>query len=50
MDLPPSPAQVPHRLLTDPAFVRAPCERDFTTVFAMAHDVGISFSAFLSWA
>ncbi|MFJ9634725.1 hypothetical protein ACIRU8_44260 [Streptomyces sp. NPDC101175] len=43
-DLPPSPAQVPHRLLTDPAFVRALRERDFTTVFAMAHDVGISFN------
>ncbi|MDX2855186.1 hypothetical protein [Streptomyces scabiei] len=35
---------MPHRLLTDPAFVRALRERDFTTVFAMAHDVGISFN------
>ncbi|NJP73162.1 hypothetical protein HCJ99_20230 [Streptomyces sp. C1-2] len=43
-DLPPSPAQVPHRLLTDPAFVRALRERDFTTVFAMTHDAGISFN------
>ncbi|MGW5498936.1 hypothetical protein [Streptomyces olivaceoviridis] len=43
-DLPPSPAQVPHRLLTDPACVRALRERDFTTVFAMAHDAGISFN------
>ncbi len=43
-DLPPSPAQVPHRLLTDPAFVRALRERDFTTVFARTHDVGISFN------
>ncbi|MEU1921020.1 hypothetical protein AB0H23_35310 [Streptomyces albogriseolus] len=43
-DLPPSPAQVPQRLLTDPAFVRALRERDFTTVFAMAHDAGISFN------
>ncbi|KUM90260.1 hypothetical protein AQI88_38830 [Streptomyces cellostaticus] len=43
-DLPPSPAQVPRRLLADPAFVRALRERDFTTVFAMAHDVGISFN------
>ncbi|MER7178550.1 hypothetical protein ABT404_03510 [Streptomyces hyaluromycini] len=43
-DLPPSPAQVPRRLLTDPVFVRALGERDFTTVFAMAHDVGISFN------
>ncbi|GAA2768681.1 hypothetical protein GCM10010103_77240 [Streptomyces paradoxus] len=43
-DLPPSPAQVPRRLLADPVFVRALRERDFTTVFAMAHDVGISFN------
>ncbi|MDX3587622.1 hypothetical protein [Streptomyces europaeiscabiei] len=43
-DLPPSPAQVPRRLLADPAFVRALYERDFTTVFAMAHDAGISFN------
>ncbi|MEU4469400.1 hypothetical protein AB0G20_37880 [Streptomyces sp. NPDC024017] len=43
-DLPPSPAQVPRRLLADPTFVRALHERDFTTVFAMAHDVGISFN------
>jgi len=43
-DLPPSPAQVPHHLLADPAFVRALRERDFTTVFAMAHYVGISFN------
>lgn len=43
-DLPPSPAQVPRRLLADPAFVRALHERDFTTVFAMAHDAGISFN------
>ncbi|MEU7429101.1 hypothetical protein [Streptomyces sp. NPDC040750] len=43
-DLPPSPAQVPRRLLTDPAFVRALRERDFTTVFAMTHDAGISFN------
>ncbi|MER5924963.1 hypothetical protein [Streptomyces mirabilis] len=31
-------------LLTDPAFVRALHERNFTTVFAMAHDAGISFN------
>jgi hypothetical protein len=43
-DLPPSPAQVPRRLLADPAFVRALHERDFTTVLAMAHDAGISFN------
>ncbi|MER7967628.1 hypothetical protein ABTX35_01180 [Streptomyces sp. NPDC096080] len=43
-DLPPSPAHVPHRLLTDPAFVRALRKRDFTTVFAMTHDAGISFN------
>ncbi|CAL9675856.1 hypothetical protein SUDANB105_07877 [Streptomyces sp. enrichment culture] len=43
-DLPPSPAQVPHRLLADPAFVRALHERDFSTVFAMAHGAGISFN------
>ncbi|WP_333737350.1 hypothetical protein [Streptomyces sp. IBSBF 2806] len=35
---------MPHRLLTDPAFVRALRERDFTTVFARTHDVGISFN------
>lgn len=43
-DLPPSPAQVPRHLLADPGFVRALYERDFTVVFAMAHDVGISFN------
>ncbi|MFD4956273.1 hypothetical protein [Streptomyces sp. NPDC058451] len=43
-DLPPSPAQVPRRLLTDPAFVRALRDRDFTTVFAVTHGVGISFN------
>ncbi|MFE7076396.1 hypothetical protein ACFU96_40545 [Streptomyces sp. NPDC057620] len=43
-DLPPSPAQTPHRLLTDPVIVRALRERDFTVVFAMAHDAGISFN------
>ncbi|MBC9730559.1 hypothetical protein [Streptomyces sp. TRM68367] len=43
-DLPPSPAQAPRSLLTDPVFVRALRERDFTTVFAMAHDAGISFN------
>ncbi|MEU6612112.1 hypothetical protein ABZ922_45220 [Streptomyces shenzhenensis] len=43
-DLPPSPAQLPRRLLADTAFVRALHERDFTTVFAMAHDAGISFN------
>ncbi|WP_454321193.1 hypothetical protein [Streptomyces phaeoluteigriseus] len=35
---------MPHRLLADPAFVRALHERDFTTVFAMAHDAGISYN------
>ncbi|MEU0476372.1 hypothetical protein [Streptomyces olivaceus] len=35
---------MPHRLLADPAFVRALSQRDFSTVFAMAHDVGISFN------
>ncbi|MEU9471310.1 hypothetical protein AB0D78_32740 [Streptomyces avermitilis] len=35
---------MPHHLLADPVFVRALHERDFTTVFAMAHDVGISFN------
>ncbi|MFD6175051.1 hypothetical protein [Streptomyces coeruleorubidus] len=39
-DLPPSPAQVPRHLLADPEFVRALHERDFTTVFATAHDAG----------
>ncbi|MEU4490186.1 hypothetical protein AB0H94_35845 [Streptomyces purpurascens] len=43
-DLPPSPAQIPLRLLADPVFVRALQERDFTTVFAMAHGEGISFN------
>ena len=43
-DLPLSPAQVPRHLLADPAFVRALRERDFTTVFALAHDAGISFN------
>ncbi|KAF3463244.1 hypothetical protein [Streptomyces sp. Tu 3180] len=43
-DLPPSPAQVPHHLLADPAFVRALRERDFTVVFAMTHEAGISFN------
>ncbi|MFE2513331.1 hypothetical protein ACFXC9_33665 [Streptomyces naganishii] len=31
-------------MLTDPVFVRALRERDFTTVFAMAHEAGISFN------
>ncbi|MGW2184105.1 hypothetical protein ACWCXX_40385 [Streptomyces sp. NPDC001732] len=35
---------MPHHLLAHPVFVRALGERDFTTVFAMAHDVGISFN------
>ncbi|MFJ5228159.1 hypothetical protein [Streptomyces sp. NPDC088400] len=35
---------MPHHLLADPAFVRALRERDFTVVFAMAHDAGISFN------
>ncbi len=43
-DLPPSPAKLPPRLLADPAFVRALRERDFTIVFAMAHDAGISYN------
>ncbi|MEV7004315.1 hypothetical protein AB0N62_42830 [Streptomyces sp. NPDC093982] len=43
-DLPLSPAQVPHHLLTNPAFVRALRERDFTAVFATAHEAGISFN------
>jgi hypothetical protein len=38
-----SPAQIPHRLLNDPSFVRAIRDRDFTTVFAMARENGISF-------
>ncbi|MET8676068.1 hypothetical protein ABZW18_00285 [Streptomyces sp. NPDC004647] len=42
-DLRPSPAQVPHRLLTDPSFVRAVQNRDFTAVFAMARENEISF-------
>ncbi|MFK0112576.1 hypothetical protein [Streptomyces sp. NPDC091217] len=43
-DVPPSPAELPPRLLADPAFVRALRERDFTTVFAMTHDAGISYN------
>lgn len=43
-DLPPSPAQVPHHLLADPALVRALRERYFTVVFAMAHDAALSFN------
>lgn len=43
MDDLPSPAQVPHRLLSDPAFVGALRSRCFATVFAMAHENGISF-------
>ncbi|MEU0221632.1 hypothetical protein ABZ281_44395 [Streptomyces sp. NPDC006265] len=35
---------MPRHLLADPAFVRALYERDFTVVFATAHDVGISFN------
>ncbi|MFI8169841.1 hypothetical protein ACIGAN_26290 [Streptomyces sp. NPDC085931] len=35
---------MPRSLLADPAFVRALRERDFTTVFAMAHDAGLSFN------
>ncbi|MFC9932527.1 hypothetical protein [Streptomyces sp. NPDC127190] len=43
-DLPPSPARLPRRLLADHAFLRALRRRDFTVVFAMAHDAGISFN------
>ncbi|MFJ8941096.1 hypothetical protein ACIRL0_36180 [Streptomyces sp. NPDC102365] len=35
---------MPRHLLADPVFVRALRERDFTTVFAIAHDAGISFN------
>ncbi|QDN84418.1 helix-turn-helix transcriptional regulator [Streptomyces sp. RLB3-6] len=42
-DLPPSPAQVPPRLLHDPAFVQATRDRDFTALFAMAHSNGVSY-------
>ncbi|MFI9041279.1 hypothetical protein [Streptomyces sp. NPDC053726] len=42
-DLRPSPAQIPHRLLSDPRFVHAVQTRDFTTVFAMAREHGISY-------
>jgi hypothetical protein len=35
---------VPRHLLANPAFVRALRERDFTTVFATAHDAEISFN------
>ncbi|GAA3381048.1 hypothetical protein GCM10020367_70770 [Streptomyces sannanensis] len=35
---------LPHHLLADPAFIRALRERDFTKVFAMAHEAGISFN------
>ncbi|MGC9479208.1 hypothetical protein CJI59_30900 [Streptomyces sp. Alain-F2R5] len=43
-DSPPSPAQLPRRLLADPVFVRALRERDFTVVFSMAHDAGLSYN------
>ncbi|MEU6495713.1 hypothetical protein [Streptomyces sp. NPDC046984] len=39
----PSRAQVPRHLLHDPAFVGALSARDFATVFAMAHEAGVSF-------
>ncbi|MET7695136.1 helix-turn-helix transcriptional regulator [Streptomyces sp. NPDC005483] len=42
-DLPPSPAQVPPRLLHDPAFLTAARKRDFATLFAMAHRHGVSY-------
>ncbi|MEU9289151.1 hypothetical protein AB0D57_31885 [Streptomyces sp. NPDC048275] len=35
---------MPHHLLADPVFVRALRERDFTVVFAMTHEAGISFN------
>ncbi|MGW0425125.1 hypothetical protein [Streptomyces sp. NPDC003015] len=37
------PAQVPPHLLHDPAFLTAARERDFTTLFARAHDHGVSY-------
>lgn len=40
----PSPAEVPRRLLSDPAFLRALRDRDFSVVLAMAHGSGISFN------
>ncbi|MCQ8194632.1 helix-turn-helix domain-containing protein [Streptomyces rugosispiralis] len=44
MDLPPSPAQIPRGLLSDPVFVRALADRDFATVLATTHGSGISFN------
>lgn len=44
MRLPSSPAEVPRRLLADPAFVHALRDRDFSVVFAMANGTGISFN------
>ncbi|MFE5098038.1 hypothetical protein ACFRCI_49465 [Streptomyces sp. NPDC056638] len=44
MDLPPSPAQLPRRLLADPAFLRALKIRDFSVVFSMANGARVSFN------
>ncbi|MFJ8732282.1 hypothetical protein [Streptomyces bauhiniae] len=41
-ELPPSPAQVPPRLLADPGFVRAARARDFAVLFAMVRRAGVS--------
>lgn len=43
VDLPSSPAQLPRRLLSDPAFLRALQARDFGVVFAMANQA-VSFN------
>lgn len=42
-DLRPSPAQIPDLLLNDPVFAHAARARDFTTVFSMAREHGVSF-------
>lgn len=42
-DLRPSPAQIPDCLLNDPVFAHAARARDFTTVFSMAREHGVSF-------
>ncbi|MFF8601863.1 helix-turn-helix domain-containing protein [Streptomyces sp. NPDC015232] len=39
-----SPAQIPDRLLGDAGFLNAVQRRDFTAVFATAHEAGISFN------
>lgn len=41
--LAPPPAEIPPHPLHDPVFVRALNDRDFTTVFALAHRAGLSW-------